>query len=173
MAGYPDEQGPILGDPGRTGGNDIARLIADQDRTCHVEVEVTCRGKDQSWLRFATLASSLRGVVGRRMVRTRINPVQDDSVLAERSQKKCMNHHDLRFGSLTAADGSLVADDDQRSTTSLSGDRSIHCEVDRFEIIRRDDVTSDDAPIQDTIAIQEQRGSRCRTCFAADVSEHD
>jgi hypothetical protein len=53
-----DEQGSLLGDPGRTSGLDVTRLIANQYGIGQVEIEVVGRGKDQPRLRLATLAVS-------------------------------------------------------------------------------------------------------------------
>ncbi|HEV7423001.1 MAG TPA: hypothetical protein VGO30_24685 [Mycobacterium sp.] len=68
--GWPDEEGPILADPGCTSGGNVAFLVANEDRTVHVEIEITGGGKDQSRLGFATLAVSLRGIDRQRMVGT-------------------------------------------------------------------------------------------------------
>ena len=80
--GFPDEQDPILGDPGRMSGSDVTRLIADQDGTGQVEVEVACRGKNQTRLGFATLAISLRGIGRQRVVGTCVYPVEVNSLIA-------------------------------------------------------------------------------------------
>ena len=83
-----------------------------------------------------------------------------------------MDNHDFRLGSSIAAHRSLIGNDDQCRTHPLSGGRCFQDEVDRLELARLDDIAIDDAPIQDSIAIEEQRRSRHRTSFTAYVTEH-
>ena len=81
--GWPDEEGPVLADPGCTSGGNVAFLVANEDRTGQVEIEVTGGGKDQSRLGFATLAVSLRGIGRQRMVGTCVDSVQDNPPFGE------------------------------------------------------------------------------------------
>lgn len=171
--GSPDKQGPILGDPGCTSGSDITWLIADQNRTGQVKVEVACRGKNQTRLWLATLAISLHRVGRQRMVRTCVYSVDDDPTFSERGEEKGVDNHDMRLGGLPSANASLIGHDDECSTHCLSRGRCIQGDVDRLEIARLDDVAADDMPIQDPVAIQEQRRSRGRSSFTSYVAEHE
>ena len=107
------------------------------------------------------------------MVGTCVNSVEDDPTFSERAEKKGVDNHDLRLGGLPLANASLIGDDDQCSTDCLSGGRCIQGEVDRLEIARFDDIAVDDMPIQDPVAVQEQRRSRRRTSFTSYVTEHE
>src|SRR3954466_7156473 len=82
--GWPDEERPILADPGCTSRGNVAFLVANEDRTGQVEIEVTGGGKDQTRLGFAAIAVSLRGVGRQRVVGTRVDSVQDKSPFGER-----------------------------------------------------------------------------------------
>jgi hypothetical protein len=169
----PDKQGPILGDPGCTSGSDITWLIADQDRIRQVEVEVACRGKHQTRLWFATLAISLRQIGRQRMVGTCVYSVEDDPTFSERGEKKGVDNHDVGLGGPAIANASLIGNNNQCSTDRLSGGRCIQGEVDWLEIARLDDVAVDNPPIQNPVAVQEQRRSRRRTSFTSYVTEHE
>jgi hypothetical protein len=171
--GGPDEQRSIPCDPRCTSGGDISGLVADQHRTGQVEVEVTRRGKNQTGLRFATLAISLRRVGSQRMVGTCINSVDDDPPCAQRGEKKCVDDHDVRLGGPPVANASLIGDDNHCSTDCLGGGRGIQGEVYRLEVAGLDDVTVDDMPIQDPVAVQEQRGPSRRTSFTSYVAKHE
>ena len=155
-----DEQGPILSDPGCTSGSDVTWVVADQDRASQVEVEVACRGKDQPRLGFAALAISLRGVGRQRVVGTCVYPVENNPLFAERCEPKGMDNHDVRLGSATTANRSLIGNYDQCSTNPLSSGPGFQGEVDRLEVPRLDDVAVDDTPIQNSVAVQEQSRSR-------------
>jgi hypothetical protein len=107
------------------------------------------------------------------MVRTCVYTVEDDSTLAEYSEKKRVDDHDLRLGRSTPANASLVGNDHQCSAGLLGGLGRIPGEVDRFEIARVGHVAIDISPIQDPVAVQKQTGPRCGACFTAYVAEHE
>ena len=83
-----------------------------------------------------------------------------------------MDHHDVRFGGQLPADHSLVRHDNDGRPHPLGRRHRVDGYVDRFEVTRLDDVAIDDMPVQHSIAVQEQRGSRCMPSFTADISDH-
>lgn len=104
------------------------------------------------------------------MVGTCIYSVEDDPAFVERGEKKGVNNHDVGLGSPAIANAPLNGDDDQCSTDRLSGGRCIQGGFSWIEIARLGDVAVDDTPIQNPVAVQEQRRARRRASFTAYVT---
>ena len=107
------------------------------------------------------------------MVGTCVYSVDDDPTVSERREKKGVDNHDVGLGGLPSANASLIGNDDQCSTGRLGGGRCIQGEVERLEIARLDDVAVDDTPIQNPVAVQEQRRPSRRTSFTPYVTDHE
>jgi hypothetical protein len=107
------------------------------------------------------------------MVGTCVYSVEDDPTFSERREKKGVDNHDVGLSGPASANASLIGNDDQCSTDRLSGGRCIQGEVDWLEIARLDDVAVDDTPIQNPVAVREQRRSSRRTSFTAYVTDHE
>jgi hypothetical protein len=93
-------------------------------------------------------------------------------MFAQFSDEEGVNRQDLRLGRQPAPDRTLIADDHQGRTHRLSDDGGTEDEVEWLKIVRLDDITVDDSPIQDPVAIEKQSRSRGRTDVTADVTEH-
>jgi hypothetical protein len=106
------------------------------------------------------------------MVGADVYCVEEDPVFAESSDENGVNRQDVPLGRQPAPDRTLIADDHEGRTDRLSGDGSTEDEVEWLKIVRPEDVTVDDAPIQDPVAIEKQSRSRGRTEVTADVTEH-
>ena len=107
------------------------------------------------------------------MVRACVDAIEKDSALTQCGDKKGVDSHDLCLGGAAFANTSLIGNDDERSTDTLSGGRGIQGEVKWFKLARLGDVSADFAPIQNSVAVQEQRWSPCWSSFTADVANHD
>jgi hypothetical protein len=119
------------------------------------------------------LALSLLGIGSQGVVWACVYPVEKNSTLAQRGDKKGVDGHDLGLGGAACANAALIGNDDECSTGPLSGGRGIQGQVEGLKLARLGDVAADYSPIQNSVAVQEQSTSRRRTGFTAYVADHD
>ena len=76
-------------------------------------------------------------------------------MLAQLGKQNGVDAHDLGLGSSPSCYAALVRDDNHRSIQPLGGDRRVHCNVEWFELIRRDHVAVDYTSVQYAIPVEE------------------
>ena len=174
IGGSLDEQGPILSS-GCTSGSDVTWVVADQDRASQSRLRSRAAARINR-LGFAALVISLRGVGRQRVVGTCVYPVENNPSSAERCEPKGMDNHDVRLGSQSTANRSLIGNYDQGSTNPLSSGPGFQGEVDRLEVPRLDDVAVDDTPIQIPSRLRTEQVEALnqlhRVCNGALLSQH-